>query len=174
MTITDTTTTANSTNGAASTSADRTTDVSPQRTPVRIYWNWLALWWFLTAFAVFEVVKHGFVNGTTADAAILTVAAIGFFVAPDLTFLIGAGQPTEHGHLPQRAVPWYNTMHRMWLPLTLTTIVGVALAPLALIPLALFVGGLSWMAHIALDRTAGYGLRNPDGSRTENRLPTHP
>ena len=133
--------------------------------PVQIHWTWLTVWAFLTTFAVFEVVKHGYVNGTATDAALLTSAAVGFFVAPDLTFLIGAGQPAAKGSLPTRAVPWYNTMHRMWIPLSLTTIIGIALAPLALVPLAGFIGGLSWMAHIALDRAAGYGLRNPDGSR---------
>ena len=112
-----------------------------------------------------SVVKHGFVNGTATDAALLTSAAVGFFVAPDLTFVIGAGQPTQKGHLAGRAVPWYNAMHRISVPLTATAIIGVALAPLALGPLALFIGGVSWMAHIALDRAAGYGLRNPDGSR---------
>lgn len=150
---------------ASQTSLTDAADQQPGPPPVRIHWTWLGLWAFLTVFAVFEVVKHGYVNGTATDAALLTATAVGFFVAPDLTFLIGAGQPAAKGSLPVRAVPWYNTMHRMWIPLTLTTIIGIALAPLALIPLAGFIGGLSWMAHIALDRAAGYGLRNPDGSR---------
>jgi hypothetical protein len=132
---------------------------------VRLHWTWLTVWAVLTTFAVFEIVKHGYVNGTAIDAVLLTAIAVGFFVAPDLTFLIGAGQTTAKGSLPTRAVPWYNRMHRMWIPLTLTSIIGIALAPLAIVPLAGFIGGLSWMAHIALDRAAGYGLRNPDGSR---------
>ena len=131
----------------------------------RMHWNWFVLWAFLTTFAVFEVVKHGFVNGSAADAMLLTATAFGFFIAPDLTFVIGAGQPVAKGHLAPSAVPWYNSMHRMTIPLVFTTFVGIALAPLTLGSLALFIGGLSWMAHIALDRTAGYGLRNPDGSR---------
>jgi hypothetical protein len=138
---------------------------APGPSPVRIHGTWLGLWAFLTTFAVFEVVEHGYLHGTAIDAVLLTATAIGFFIAPDLTFLVGAGQPAAKGSLPTRAVPWYNSMHRMWLPLTLTTIIGVGLAPLAIVPLAGFVGGLSWMAHIALDRAAGYGLRNPDGSR---------
>ncbi len=142
-----------------------TADQQPGKPAVRVHWTWLGVWALLTTFAVFEVVKHGYVNGTVVDATLLTAAAVGLFVAPDLTFLIGAGQPAAKGSLPVRAVPWYNTMHRMWIPLTLTTIIGIALAPLALVPLAGFIGGLSWMAHIALDRAAGYGLRNPDGSR---------
>lgn len=130
-----------------------------------ISWRWLGLWAFLASFAAFEVIKHGFVNGSATEAAILTATAIGFFIAPDLTFIIGAGEPVEKGHLAHRAVPWYNAMHRMWIPLAFTSFIGVAPAPLAFAPLALFIGGLSWMAHIALDRTAGYGLRRPDGSR---------
>lgn len=133
----------------------------------RIHWNWFGLWAFLTAFAVFEVVKHGYVNGSTLDAVVLTTVSVGFFVAPDLTFLVGAGQPVAKGNLAPRAVRWYNAMHRMWVPLTMTSFIGIALAPLAFGPLAVFIGGLSWMAHIALDRTAGYGLRNRDGSRNQ-------
>ena len=132
---------------------------------LRIHWNWLGLWAFLTAFAGFEVVKHGFVNGSPLHAFALTVTAVGFFIAPDLTFIIGIGDDVPHGSLSTRAVPYYNAMHRMLVALAFTTVIGVGLAPLAPIPLALFIGGLSWMAHIAMDRTAGYGLRNRDGSR---------
>ncbi|MDH3682634.1 MAG: DUF4260 domain-containing protein [Acidimicrobiia bacterium] len=144
---------------------DPTTDRAPAVPSHRMHWNWFGVWAFLTSFAVFEVVKHGYVNGSALDAIALTATAFGFFVAPDLTFFIGAGQPVTKGHLAPRAVRWYNAMHRISVPLVLTSIIGVALAPLAFGPLALFIGGLSWMAHIALDRTAGYGLRNPDGSR---------
>lgn len=142
-------------------------EIAQQFTPPswHVHWGWLGLWAFLTVSTVFEVVKHGYVNGTAADAALLTAVAVGAFVAPDLTFVVGAGQPAPKGTLPTRAVPWYNLMHRMWIPFALTTTIGTALAPLALVPLAGFIGGLSWMAHIALDRAAGYGLRNPDGSR---------
>lgn len=56
-------------------------------------------------------------------------------------------------------------IHRMLVPVIFTCAIGIGLAPLAPVPLALFIGGLSWMAHIALDRSAGYGLRNADGSR---------
>ena len=130
-----------------------------------IHWQWAGLWAFLTAFAVFEVTKHGYVNGSAFDAIVLTATVVGFFVAPDLIFHIGAGDDVEHGSISPRAVPFYNAGHRMLIALTFTTVIGIGWAPLAPLPLALFVGGLSWMAHIALDRTAGYGLRNPDGSR---------
>jgi hypothetical protein len=131
-----------------------------------MHWNWFGLWVFLTAFTVFEVAKHGYVHGSALEATVLTATAVGFFVAPDLTFLIGYGQPAQKGHLAKQAVPWYNAMHRISIPLLLTSIIGVALAPLAFWSLALFIAGLSWMAHIALDRSAGYGLRAADGSRS--------
>ena len=83
----------------ATPSTDHTTEPAPAVAPHRIHRNWLILWAFLTTFAVFEVVKHGFVNGTATQAALVTSAAVGFFVAPDLTFVIGAGQPTQKGHL---------------------------------------------------------------------------
>ena len=144
-------------------SAPTTSTETSARPRVRV--GWLGLWAFLTAFAGFEVVKHGIVTGTATDAVILAASAFVSFVAPDLTFLVGVGQPTQPGHLPRAAVPWYNAMHRISVPLALTTVVGIALAPLPLWGLALFVAGLSWMAHISLDRAAGYGLRQPDGSR---------
>lgn len=130
-----------------------------------LHWRWAGLWAFLTAFAVFEVIKHGYVNGSAVDAIVLTATAVGFFVAPDLTFLIGAGDDVEPGSISTRAVPFYNAAHRVPIALVFTTVIGIGLAPLASLPLALFIGGLSWMAHIALDRSAGYGLRDPDGSR---------
>ena len=144
---------------------DTETAAAARRPGHRIHWGWLGLWVLLTTSVVFEVVKHGFVNGSGSDAIVFVAAAVGSFIAPDLTFLVGLGQPVEQGRLPRRAVPWYNAMHRMWVPLTLTSFIGIALAPLAFGPLAVFIGGLSWMAHIALDRAAGYGLRNPAGSR---------
>ena len=131
----------------------------------RIRWDWLLLWLFFTVFAAFEVTKHGFVNGSPLYAFALTATAVVFFIAPDLTFLIGAGDEVPEGSISTRAVPYYNALHRMLIPVAFTTVLGIALAPLAPLPLALFIGGLSWMAHIALDHTAGYGLRNTDGSR---------
>jgi hypothetical protein len=127
--------------------------------------GWFAVWAFVSVFAWFEVGKHGYLGGSAIDAIVLTTVAVGAFVLPDLTFLVGVGQPVKKGYLPTKAVPYYNAMHRFLPPLLLTPIVGVGLAPLGRGGLALFVAGLSWMAHVALDRAAGYGLRNPDGSR---------
>ena len=127
--------------------------------------GWFATWAFFTTFAWFEVVKHGWIQGDPVDAIVLTTAAVVAFILPDLTFLVGAGQAVEKGYLPRQAVPFYNAMHRLWPPLLLTSVVGVAFAPLNSVGLAAFVAGLSWMAHVTLDRAAGYGLRNADGSR---------
>jgi len=135
---------------------------------LRLHWRWLGLWAFLTVFAVFEVAKHGFVNGSPLYAIALSVTAVGSFVAPDLTFLVGAGDTVAKGSISTRAVPFYNAMHRMLIAFAFTTVIGIGLAPLAPLPLAMFIGGLSWMAHIAMDRAAGYGLRNADGSRNQH------
>ena len=150
---------------ANTTSAFESTESLPEH---RLHWNWLALWASLTAFAVFEVVKHGFVNGSAVYAIALTAAAVGSFIAPDLTFVIGAGNDVAKGSLSTRAVPFYNALHRMPVAFAFTAGIGIGLAPLAPLPLAVFIGGLSWMAHIAMDRAAGYGLRNPDGSRNSH------
>lgn len=144
------------------------TEAPTQRTGYRLRWRWLGLWALLTAFAVFEILKHGFVNGSPAYAFVLVVTSIGFFIAPDLTFAVGAGDVVAKGSISRGAVPFYNAAHRMSVAFAFTALIGVGLAPLSSLPLAVFIGGLSWMAHIAMDRAAGYGLRNPDGSRNQH------
>lgn len=126
---------------------------------------WFVAWAFVTALAGFEIVKHGYVEGSALDAFLLTAVAFGAFILPDLTFLVGLGQPVEKGYLPTRAVPYYNALHRFWPPLLATAAVGIGLATLGPLGVILLVAGLSWLAHVVLDRAAGYGLRNPDGSR---------
>jgi len=150
--------------------APTTEAASPAKDPharprLRIHSTWLSLWALLTAFAAFEVIKHGFMNGSPLYALALTGTSVGFFIAPDLTLIIGIGDEVPEGSLSTKAVPFYNAMHRMLVALAFTSVIGIGLAPLAPLPLALFIGGLSWMAHIAMDRAAGYGLRNSDGSR---------
>lgn len=111
---------------------------------------WLGLGLFCGGFAVLEAVNHGM--GALAMAA-------GFAIAPDLTMLIGARQRSQPGQLAPRAVPWYNAAHRAWMPLLL---LAVSVVP-PLGSAALFAGGLGWLAHIAIDRAAGFGLRNAAG-----------
>jgi uncharacterized protein DUF4260 len=71
------------------------------------------------------------------------------------TVFIGASRRLARGQLAPRAVPFYNTAHRVWGPLVL-------LAAGAVWPdsAALLAGGL---AHIGLDRGLGFGLRTPAG-----------
>lgn len=114
---------------------------------------WLALWGILTATTIVAIATLGY--GGVAVAA---------FVAPDLSFLAGIGQPFEKGRLPVKAVPIYNTAHRMPVAAGFTAIGTAATAAGIAAPWTV-VAGLSWMAHIAMDRSFGYGLRNPDGSR---------
>ncbi len=144
------------------TTAHRT---EPDTPTFSVHKRWLALWAFVTAFAVFEVVKHGYVNGSASYAAVLTTTAVGAFIAPDLTFVVGIRDDVPHGSMSRKAVPFYNAAHRMTVALGLTLVIGIGLAPLNSAAVVAFVGGLSWMAHIAMDRAAGYGLRNADGSR---------
>ena len=131
----------------------------------RLRWTWLGLWALLTGFAAFEVVKHGFVNGSPVFASFLTATAVGAFIAPDLAFLIGISDQVEKGSISTRAVPFYNAAHRMAVALAFTIATASSVALFGPAFVGAFVAGLSWMAHISIDRAVGYGLRNPDGSR---------
>ncbi|MEU4446164.1 DUF4260 family protein [Actinosynnema sp. NPDC050801] len=113
---------------------------------------WAALAVFLLAFIVLEVINHG---GSALIGALLLL------IAPDLTMVIGAGA-AGHGRLSPKAVPYYNLVHRPWIPLAV--LVCYSFGALGdWVPL--FTAGLGWLAHIALDRAFGYGLRERDGSR---------
>jgi len=120
---------------------------------------WLVLTLFLAAFAIFESAKYGFAT---------TAAAVLFFVLPDLTMLVGAGDVARSGtHEPGRfspkAVPYYNAMHRAWVPLLV--LVAYAVSPIVWPPL--FTAALAWLTHITADRAAGYGPRTPEGYRKD-------
>lgn len=104
----------------------------------------------------------GFVAAALAIAVVISQHAswwqlVVFAIAPDITLLLGASRDLERGQLHPRAVPFYNAVHRLFVP-------GV------LIAVALFLqssgwlaGGLAWVAHIAFDRSLGFGLRNAQG-----------
>lgn len=119
---------------------------------IRILWSALAL--VLLAFVVFEGVKYGWV----AVAVILA-----FLALPDLT-LVGAGR----GRIKPSRVRLYNLAHQPLVPLAIM-IAGI-FAPIPPLGwglregLELFLACLAWLLHIAVDRAAGYGLRNADGS----------
>lgn len=135
---------------------------------LHLSWTWLTLWACLTAFVGFQIITNGFVNGSPLLGAALATTALGAFIAPDLAFLIGLGDHVEKGSISTKAVPMYNAAHRMTVASSFTLIVGVGLVPLGRLSLAALIGGISWMAHIAIDRAVGYGLRNPDGSRNQH------
>ena len=80
-----------------------------------------------------------------------------FAIAPDVTLLFGAGPGLERGQLHPRAVPFYNAVHRFWAPAVLVAVMAVLLSP------GWLAGGLAWIAHIAFDRSLGFGLRTPEG-----------
>jgi hypothetical protein len=113
---------------------------------------WAAWAAFLLAFALLEGVNHG---------AASWAALAGGVIAPDLMFLAAAGahETVSRGQLPRRAVPFYNSAHRTWVPLALAVAYTVAPVQAA----AVFTFLLGWMLHIAVDRVAGYNLRGKDG-----------
>lgn len=81
-----------------------------------------------------------------------------FGLGPDVALLLGAGRGLERGQLHPRAVPLYNGLHTVWLPVLL------GLAALAgVVGSAYLVGALAWGFHVTLDRSIGYGLRTRDG-----------
>jgi hypothetical protein len=106
---------------------------------------WLALGLLATAFAVFEVARHG------RGPLVLTLT---FALAPDLPMLIGAKRTLARGRLAPAAVPFYNLAHRVWGPLVL-----LVACTFWIDSAALFTGGLAWLAHIAIDRATDFGLR---------------
>ena len=83
---------------------------------------------------------------------------LAFGLAPDLSFLaaVGAG-PVAKGQLPPRAVPVYNLVHRPVWPLSLMAVAAIGA------PSWVLVAGAGWLAHIAVDRSVGYGPRTADG-----------
>lgn len=111
---------------------------------------WAALAAFLLAFIVLEVINHG---GPALVAAVLLL------IAPYLVRFIDAGA-AGNGKLSPKAVPYYNIAHRPWIPLAVLVVYSVGVLG-EWVPL--FTAGLGWLAHIALDRAFGHGLRERDG-----------
>ena len=129
--------------------------------------GWLITWMGATAVVVVIIVRYGFADSVTGGGFVLVATAIAFFVLPDLAFLVAVRDPHRQGQLPRRTVPVYNALHRLQAPVILTAATGWLVARPAdpsMLAVVGFVGGLSWIAHIAIDRASGFGLRNPDGS----------
>ena len=127
---------------------------------------WLVVGVALVAFSVYEVVVH-----ELGPAPIVI-----FVLLPDLAFLAGVGMPHARGQLPARAVPVYNFAHRPVVPLFLIALALAALLGIRIlvhepaqfetarhVPLIAYVAGIAWLAHVALDRAVGFGLRTKDG-----------
>jgi hypothetical protein len=114
---------------------------------------WISWALFLLAFGILEGVNHG----------LGAWLALGFgLIAPDFSFFFGGrseGEQLQHGQLPRRTVPFYNAVHRTWIPFA--AVVAYSVGPVQ-IP-ALFTFLIAWMLHIAVDRVAGYNLRTKDG-----------
>jgi len=84
-----------------------------------------------------------------------------FAIAPDVTLLFGLHRGLQRGQLDPRAVPFYNAVHRFWAPAALVVIALVLHAD------AWGAAGLAWSAHIAFDRSLGFGLRTAEGFQRE-------
>lgn len=80
-----------------------------------------------------------------------------FAVAPDVALLVGMSSGLQRGQLHPRAVPFYNAVHRFWAPVALVVVAAL------LQQFAWVAGGLAWIAHIAFDRSLGFGLRTHEG-----------
>jgi 1,4-dihydroxy-2-naphthoate octaprenyltransferase len=78
-------------------------------------------------------------------------------VAPDIALLYGASGDLSRGQLHPRAVPLYNAVHRLVVPAILIAVAILLQAP------GWLAGGLAWTAHIAFDRSLGFGLRTAQG-----------
>lgn len=111
---------------------------------------WLAFAILLTGACIALGILQGWVaTGILAAAAILPdVALIGAFA--------GAGR------LRPERVRFYNTLHTP-LPAIGLVLAGAGLAIGTGSRIALLIG-VAWLAHIAIDRACGFGLRKPDGS----------
>jgi hypothetical protein len=76
--------------------------------------------------------------------------------APDLALIAGIGRGLAREQIHPRGVRLYNAVHRP---------IGPAVLAFASIWLGsgALLAALGWLAHVAMDRTAGYGLRDARG-----------
>lgn len=77
-------------------------------------------------------------------------------LGPDLALFAGIGAGLERGQLHPRGVPYYNAVHLL---------VGPFLLAIASrwLGLAWLGGAAAWGAHVFLDRSLGFGLRDRRG-----------
>lgn len=110
----------------------------------------------LAIYAGMEADRHGL------GIAPLLLAGI----VPDLTRLLGVGQPHAHGQLAPRAVPLFNALHHPVGPGAL-----VALAAAGILPPVGLVVGLAWLGHIVIGFGIGDRLRTRDGFLRPSLIP---
>lgn len=79
-----------------------------------------------------------------------------FAIAPDLA-LLGSTRGLQRDQIQPNMVPLYNAVHRFWAPGVLAVVAFALMSP------SWLAGGLAWIAHIAFDRSLGFGLRSPEG-----------
>ena len=129
--------------------ADSTTRT---RTPARIGWGLVAAFFVLFLVTELTVSPHAQENRSLIWSPIL------FGLLPDVALLTGIGSNLDRGQLHPRAVRLYNLLHAWWLG-PMLMLGGGLLAPHS----PLWLGGLAWMSHIGIDRTLGFGPRDPTG-----------
>lgn len=110
------------------------------------------------AFLALGLIAAGLAIYLVSSRGASIVPLIALAIAPDLPLLLGAAPGLARGQIHPRAVPLYNAVHRFWVPLAL-----IAVAVLALRSPSWIVAGLGWLAHIAFDRSSGFGLRSREG-----------
>jgi deazaflavin-dependent oxidoreductase (nitroreductase family) len=99
-----------------------------------------------------------FANAQAGHLELGIVPLLVFGIAPDLTRLLGLGQPHAHGQMAAGAVPAFNLMHHPVPPLAVLT-----LAAAGVLPPVLYVGALAWLGHIVVGLGVGDRLRTRDG-----------
>jgi hypothetical protein len=86
-----------------------------------------------------------------------------FLVAPDIALLVGAGRGLERGQLHPRAVPLYNSVHRLLGPAVIAFVALSAGAYLGAVTTMWLIAACAWGGHICVDRALGFGLRTREG-----------
>lgn len=127
----------------------------------RFAWALFALG--LIVVLIVESARYGWAIGS---------AVIVFLLLPDVA-LIGAFDRARPGSLKPERVAFYNALHRPWPGLVLLAIGALLFLPalggapaLGGVPAgrAVAAAGLAWLAHVAVDRASGYGLRDAAGA----------
>lgn len=106
------------------------------------------------------------VVGSIRDGWLIGGIVIVFALLPDVS-LIGAFDRARPGALRPERVVLYNMLHLARFPLLLIAAgAAMSVTPMSVTPIGTMVlaAGIAWLAHIAVDRAAGYGLRDAVGN----------